>query len=131
MILAIDPGRDKCGVALLDQRGEIREKSVIGRAHLTAEVLRILLKDKIEMIVIGQSACGRVVEKELRQFEFEPRIIFASEKNSSQLARRRYWREHPPRGLWRLIPTSFRFPPVPIDDYAAVVIGERYLKFLA
>jgi RNase H-fold protein (predicted Holliday junction resolvase) len=33
-----------------------------------------------------------------------------------------YWRLHPPRGLWRLLPVSLRVPPRPIDDMAAWAI---------
>ena len=37
-----------------------------------------------------------------------------------------YWREHPPRGLMRLIPVTMQVPPVPVDDYVAVILAERY-----
>ena len=42
-------------------------------------------------------------------------------------ARRRYWRENPPGCLARLVPEGMRLPPRPIDDYAAVLLAERYL----
>ncbi|OGB88906.1 hypothetical protein A2625_00305 [candidate division WOR-1 bacterium RIFCSPHIGHO2_01_FULL_53_15] len=130
MILAIDPGKDKCGVAVMEKWGEVLEKSVIGREHLPAEILRICFGNKVEKIAVGESAAGRAVERELKKFGLLDGIVFVPEKDSSRLARERYWRENPPKGFWRLVPTSLRFPPVPIDDYAAVVIGERYLATL-
>ena len=36
--------------------------------------------------------------------------------------------EHRPKGIARLIPKGMRTPPEPIDDYAAVILAERYLK---
>ena len=32
-----------------------------------------------------------------------------------------------PRGLRRLLPTSMQVPPVPVDDFVAVILGTRYL----
>ncbi|HKM17981.1 MAG TPA: pre-16S rRNA-processing nuclease YqgF, partial [Limnochordia bacterium] len=34
---------------------------------------------------------------------------------------------HPPRGWRRLLPVSLQTPPVPIDDYVAVILAQRYL----
>jgi hypothetical protein len=42
-------------------------------------------------------------------------------------ARRRYFDEHPLRGWRRLFP-GLQTPPIPIDDYAAVLIAEDYLS---
>ncbi len=33
-----------------------------------------------------------------------------------------YWKLHPPKGLWKLVPTSLRTPPRDIDDLAAWAI---------
>jgi hypothetical protein len=51
-----------------------------------------------------------------------------NEKHSSERARLRYFKETPPRGIWRLIPITLQVPPVPIDDYAAVIVAEDYLE---
>ena len=42
-------------------------------------------------------------------------------------ARELYFREHPPRGWRRLVPTGLQLPPVPVDDYAAILIARRFL----
>ena len=36
--------------------------------------------------------------------------------------------ENPPKGWKKLIPLGMQVPPVPVDDYAAIVIGRKYLK---
>jgi hypothetical protein len=56
------------------------------------------------------------------------RIEGVAERNSTLLARKRYFRDHPPTGWRRLLPLSLQVPPEPYDDYAAVVLAEAYLE---
>jgi len=128
MILAIDPGKYKCGLALLDENGRIVAKKVAASKGISGEVERLLSGQTAVTIVIGDSKFGKEVEKELSGLPARANLIFISEKDSTRLAREQYWRENPPAGLMKLIPTSFRFPPVPVDDLAAVILGERYLN---
>lgn len=128
MILAIDPGKDKCGLAILDESGNTLERKVLERHELPRQVLLYLSKYGIPVIVVGKSAFGKAVERELLKLEVKANLIFVSEKDSTWEARRRYWKENPPSGWLKLFPTSLRTPPAPIDDYAAVILGERYLK---
>ena len=55
-------------------------------------------------------------------------ISIGREENTTLLARRRYFADHPPRGWRRLLPLSMQVPPEPYDDYAAVIILERFLE---
>ena len=54
-------------------------------------------------------------------------VTSVRERGTTIAARRRYFRDHPPRGWRRLLPLSLQVPPEPYDDYAAVVIAESYL----
>ena len=128
MILAIDPGKDKCGLAVLDEDAKVIEKAVFGSREITPQVLRFVSKYNPAAVVIGAGSFGKEAEKALLQAGLKANLVFISEKNSSWLARRRYWEENPPSGWWKFIPTSLRVPPVPVDDYAAVILAERYLK---
>jgi hypothetical protein len=51
-----------------------------------------------------------------------------AERDSTLLARKRYFRDHPPRGWRKLVPLSLQVPPEPYDDYAAVILAEAYLQ---
>jgi len=124
MILAIDPGKEKCGLALADGAGKIVEKLVVGRAAIAQAVAA----RPAEIVLIGDAAYGQAVKAELPAGTL---VLFIPEQNSTREARVRYWQVNPPRGFWRLVPTSFRFPPVPVDDYAAVILIERYLRSLS
>ena len=124
MMLAIDPGSIKCGVAVFDDQGVLQKKQLVHRLFLPVYLSRL----NFSKLVIGESAFGRRVAAELESAGITAEKIFIAEENSTLEARRRYWQANPPRGFWRLIPTSFRFPPKPVDDYAAVILGERFLN---
>lgn len=128
MIIAIDPGKNKCGLAVLDENGNTLEKKVISRGEIASVLPPYLAKYATPTLVVGRSHSGKELEREILKLDLNIHVIFISEKYSSVEARKRYWRENRPKGLWLLIPTSLRLPPVPVDDYAAVILGERYLK---
>ena len=54
-------------------------------------------------------------------------ITLVDEHLTTLEARARYFVEHPPTGLKRLLPVSMQVPPEPYDDYVAVILGERFL----
>ncbi len=127
MILAIDPGREKCGVALLEKNGQALLRQVTPRKELAGKIRSILADNPVEVILIGGSTAGRAVADDLARAGIRAVPQFIAEKDSSREARERYWRENPPAGLWRFFPVSLRTPPRPIDDIAAQILGERYL----
>ena len=128
MILAVDPGKEKCGIAVLDAGGNILERKILPKESLPSSLSIYAAKHRISTFVIGQSSFGKEVEKALLKSEIRANIIFVSEKYSTLEARRRYWKENKPKGFLKLVPTSMRIPPVPVDDYAAVILGERFLR---
>jgi len=128
MILAIDPGLQKCGLAVMDAQSRVLEKKVVERVQLESYVVGLVAKYRMDTIVIGGGTAAKSVQRELSRIDLYCNIVFTDEKFSTLEARRKYWREHPLHGLLRFIPTSLLPPPGPIDDYAAVVLGERYLK---
>jgi hypothetical protein len=56
------------------------------------------------------------------------RIVLVDEKGTSLLARERYLKENPPAGWRRLLPSGMQIPKEPYDDYAALLLAERYLS---
>lgn len=128
MIIAIDPGREKCGLAVIGPDGGLKEKTIIGRAE-TVRLLPIYLKRyKVSTLVIGQGSFGDALARDLACLELKIETVFVPEKNSTREARKLYWQDNQPEGFWKFIPTSLRTPPRPVDDYAAVVLGKRHLK---
>lgn len=63
----------------------------------------------------------------LRERWHDLHIVLVDERNTSLEARRRYYEDHPPRGIWRLVPRGLLVPKAALDGYAALLIVERYL----
>jgi len=126
MILAIDPGKYKCGLAILGFDKTIFEKQIIKRTAIITATLAYFNKYQILTVVVGDSSNGRSLAKEFAKQNISVALI--DEKNSTLEARELYWQESPPKGLWKLLPQSLRIPPRPVDDYAAVILAQRYLS---
>lgn len=129
IFLVIDPGREKSGIAVLDEFGTILKKKVFLNPEL---IEQIPLWDH-EYVpfrwIIGNKGAGKLIREEIEGRNLRSvSILEADEHRSSEEGRKLYWTEHPPRGWKRIIPQSFLIPPEPWDDWAAVVIGRRWLK---
>ena len=125
-LLALDPGSDKCGYALITYESIVLRKGIayLGELH---RVMKSLMDPRPEVIVIGRGTASRVVRDLVKDLGLGVDIRFGDEKNTTFEARQRYFRDHPPTGFWRLVPLSMQMPAVPLDDYAACLIGERYI----
>lgn len=129
IFLVIDPGREKSGMAVLDESGMILKKKVF----LNQELLEAISIWDHEYVpfgwIIGNKGAGKPIREEVEKGNIRSvSIIEADEHRSSEEGRTLYWTEHPPHGWRKLIPQSFLVPPEPWDDWAAVVIGRRWLK---
>ena len=123
-VLAVDPGREKCGVAVCGPEGPVARQVVDVRS------LRILAAQwsqafGVECVVVGDGTGSKHVFELLAGLPVPVRLV--AERGSTLTARLRYFRDHPPRGWRRLFPLSVQVPPEPYDDYAAEVLGEQYL----
>jgi RNase H-fold protein (predicted Holliday junction resolvase) len=129
-ILAIDPGSDKVGYALVHYDLSHSEMGIVYLGELHKTFARICCSGSNplpETVVIGNGTAASVVCRLYNSLELDPPVRFAEEKNTTYKARSRYFEEHPPTGLWKLVPLGLQMPPRPVDDYAALLIGEKYL----
>ncbi len=126
-VLAIDPGVDKCGLAVLAADRKVLYQAVVPVGELAENVVRLREGFEITHLGIGDRTGARQVEEILTEACPDLALCRISEDMTSLMARRRYWTDHPLRGLQRLIPLSLRLPPRPVDDYAAVILAERLL----
>jgi len=125
-VVAIDPGRAKCGVAAVAADGTVLARTVVETCEVGRAAAELAARHNAAAIVLGERTGSREVRAALTTATDLP-IHEIDEHMTTLLARRRYWRENPPRGLWRLVPEGLRVPPEPIDDWAAVILAERYL----
>jgi len=126
-ILVIDPGRAKFGLVIAHD-GTILDRRVI-RANDLAGILREWKRrHTIDQVVLGDRTGLDTARRHLAVELPGIPISIVREENTTLLARRRYFADHPPRGWRRLLPLSMQVPPEPYDDYAAVIILERFLE---
>lgn len=130
--LAIDPGKDKCGLAILEDR-RVLEKKVISPQALYLSLMATLEEYKIEKIILGDRTFAQKTKKEILKETKEKwagEIVLVDEHLSTQEARAKYFAENPPKGLKRLIPLTLQSPPEAYDHYVALILAERYLDRL-
>ena len=125
IIIAIDPGRQKCGIALVNYDARVIRKQIIAAAQLV-ETVQVLVTEYPEAeIVLGDRTFSRQFFNQLQVFGKE--IHFVDEDRSSLEGRYRYLKENS-KGLAKLLPIGLRVPKQPFDDYVAVILAERFLK---
>ena len=127
VIFGSDPGRDKCGIAVLEER-HLHYYQVVpsGKAIATFQTLHQQYSPTI--LVMGDQTTAKTWKKQLNAALPSLEIVMVDERYSSLEARDRYWQMYPPQGLQRLIPQGLREPPRPIDDLVAILLIERYLE---
>jgi RNase H-fold protein (predicted Holliday junction resolvase) len=128
VILGFDPGRQKCGVAVMGVDRRIYYHQVVASEETISTIASLRSQFPISLLVMGDQTSSKTWRQKLETELGEPmRIITVDERNSSLEARDRYWQMYPPKGLTRLIPEGMRTPPRPIDDIVAILLIERYL----
>ena len=127
MILGVDPGRSKTGLALVTGTGEVVKTQVALMTDF-AEELQVFLADvAIDTIVLGNGTTSQAMTDTLKKLLPGLAINVVEESYSTEEARKLYWELHPPRGLKRLLPLGLQVPPENLDGLAAVVLVRRFI----
>jgi RNase H-fold protein (predicted Holliday junction resolvase) len=125
LILGFDPGRDKCGLALVNETGTVIRQEVVSSDQVLLTIEQWYAHDPMQKIVMGNQTTSKQWQETLQaKFPLLP-ILRVDERNTTLEARDRYWELYPPKGLMRLIPKGMRVPPGPIDDIVAIILVER------
>ncbi|MEG4166356.1 MULTISPECIES: pre-16S rRNA-processing nuclease YqgF [unclassified Microcoleus] len=129
MILGFDPGKDKCGIAVMGRDKNVCYHQVVLSDEAISKIQSLCKQFSIELLVLGDQTTSKSWKQKLTQsLSPEIEIVRVDERFSSLEAKERYWEMYPPAGLSRLIPQSMRTPPRPVDDIVAIVLIERYLN---
>ncbi|BAY96999.1 resolvase domain-containing protein [Tolypothrix tenuis PCC 7101] len=132
VILGFDPGRDKCGLAVIGLDRQLHYHQVVPANAAIATIETLRQKYPISMMVMGDQTTAKQWKQRLQKELVEPlNIILVDERYTTLEARDRYWQMYPPKGLTKLLPQGMRQPPRPIDDIVAILLIERYLNRLA
>ena len=131
VILGFDPGRDKCGLAVMGLDRQLYYHQVVLAKEAIATIETLRRRFPISLMVMGDQTTAKQWRQQLYQELTEPlSIILVDERYTTLEARDRYWQMFPPKGLIKLLPQGLRQPPRPIDDIVAILLIERYLNRL-
>lgn len=124
-VLGIDPGMRKAGYALLGDRGVVLARGIEPVERLHGRLEALLRQHSVEVLALGAGTNAGKIAAALAPLGLPVRLV--DERETTLRARRLYYAENPARGLQRLLPMGLRFPPRPIDDYAAEIIARRWV----
>jgi RNase H-fold protein (predicted Holliday junction resolvase) len=129
--LGFDPGKDKCGVAVVDRTGVASYHEVISSDTLLEQLPALCTQWQVSQVVMGDRTTAKQWQKKLTQALPNTPISLVDEHYSTLAARDLYWEMYPAQGFQRFIPQGMRLPPRPIDDLVAIILVRRYLQLSA
>jgi RNase H-fold protein (predicted Holliday junction resolvase) len=127
MYFGFDPGKDKCGLAIVSDLGSAIRHEVIPADQALQTLQNWQQAHEIQTLILGDQTGSKVWRSRIAEALPDLNIITIDERFSSQEARDRYWQLYPAQGLQKLVPQGMRTPPRPIDDLVAIILVERYL----
>ena len=126
-LIAIDPGKYKCGLVLAEISEKKVYKAIILKSELLEDYVRNLnTEENISKIIIGNGTSSREIREKLHFFKKE--IIIFEEKNTTYRAKARYFELFPISGLKFLLPREFFILNKNLDAISALIILEDYYK---
>ena len=135
VLLAIDPGRAKCGLAVVRgpaDSGEAPlclERQVVATERLTLAVSEILKRrPEIKRFLLGNATHSAILRRALAETFPQIPLDLVDEHGTSARARVRFVQDNPAPGWRRLLPQGLRSPEAPYDDYAALLLAEDYFS---
>ena len=128
-VLALDPGREKVGIAVVTKNIETLHLDIVERSEITETLAELLNNYEPEILVIGDGTGSRRLAEEISsRLPEELELKFIAEADSSLQAAELYRRQQGnvfSRLTGKFI--SWR-PSRPLDDYAALVLARKYLQ---
>lgn len=125
IVVSIDPGREKCGVAVVKYPSVVVHKTIVSTKDVIAVVQSLAVQHKTVKVILGNGTTSNELHNSLKEF-FD--VASVDEYRTTDMARVRYWQENPPRGWKKLLPVTMQVVPVPVDDYVAVILAEKYFS---
>ena len=125
--VGFDPGKDKCGMAIVQGDGTPLRHEVVASAQAIETLMSWCEAFEIEALILGDQTGSKQWRSRIQAVLPELRIEVIDERFSSQEARNRYWDVYPAMGFDRLVPRGMRVPPRAIDDLVAIILVERFL----
>jgi hypothetical protein len=127
LILALVPGAERCGLARVAADGSIVWRRVVPRGQLE-RALNELNAQPPEVVVISAGARSKDARSLLIRVFGADKVNAVEDSGSLPEARRLYFIDHPPAGIWQYLPRSWISTTDALDAYLAVVLARRWLE---
>ena len=126
-MISIDPGKCKCGLALVDLNQKKVDQAIVLNTELLPKYVKNLKSsENISKVIIGN---GTTSKQNIEKLEFvKEDLIIVEEKNTTFRAKKRYFELFPIRGLKILLPKEIFIMNKNLDALSALVILEDYLN---
>ena len=126
-VAGLDPGRDKCGLALVDGMGECLWHQVVPTEELEQHLREMYDGYGFRVLVMGNGTTSKKAALHVRAALPDVQLEVVDEYRTTDAAREEYWRIHKPSGWRRFVPRGMLVPPEPVDDLAALILARRYV----
>lgn len=126
LILAVVPGNKAFGIARVAANGAIVWRKVVPPSQIE-RALNELSSQPPEIVVVSSGAHAKAARNLLIEIFGLDRVHAVEGSDSAEEAKKLYFADHPPSGLWKFLPRSMVSPSGPIDAYLAVVLARRWL----
>lgn len=127
-LAAVDPGREKCGFAVLDAHGTVLFQKVIETLNLVHEINDKYDRYAFRVLALGNGTTSKEAKERIEEMLPDLRVALVDEYRTTDMAKRAYWQARPPCGWRRLLPVSMLVPPEPVDDFVAIILARRFLE---
>ncbi|MEN9223512.1 MAG: pre-16S rRNA-processing nuclease YqgF [Thermostichus sp. BF3_bins_97] len=130
VLIGFDPGRDKCGIAVVqvEPKFEILHRQVVAAPAALSQLKALWQHFQAEQVILGNQTTAQEWQRQLQAVIPPEQVVLVDERHSSQEARQRYWDFYPPQGWERLLPKGMRVPANAYDDLVALILVERYCR---
>jgi RNase H-fold protein (predicted Holliday junction resolvase) len=125
-LVAIDPGRSKCGLVLVDPKASaVLDGKVIAAAAVIDLINSWQKQAPLQRMMIGNGTSSEYWQKLLSHIA---PLQVVEERGTTLRARQRYWQLWPPNNWQRWLPRGMILPPHDLDAVAALVLLEDHLQ---
>ncbi len=126
ILIAIDPGINKCGMILINpDEGIVLEGRTVHSDEVLKQIIDWQERQKLQRIVLGN---GTTSERWLDLLKELAPVSLVDEFGTTLRARERYFELWPPTKWLAFLPRGLILPPMELDSIAALVLLEDHLK---
>lgn len=127
-ILAIDPGREKVGMAVLESSGKVLDYRWVLTQDFDHRFKEILDRFAPTEVVLGDRTYYKLILARIQLMKPDLRVHLVDESFSTLEARSLYWSYRSPSTLGDHIFRILNLPTGPWDDITAIVLARRFLE---